>query len=44
MALLKRPRKIRKRAPRRFLPDPDEIPQIADEAECPDICLGGPSK
>lgn len=45
MAEHKRPRKIRKRAkPRKMLPDPDEIPQIADEVDCPDICLGGPSK
>jgi hypothetical protein len=40
----KRPRKLRHRKPRRFLPDPDEIPQIADDADVPDICLGGPPK
>jgi hypothetical protein len=40
----KRTRKIRQRKPRRFLPDPDEIPQIADDADVPDICLGGGHK
>lgn len=43
MALLKRPRKVRKHAKqRKLLPDADEIPQIADEVDCPDICLGSP--
>lgn len=45
MAEHKRPRKIRKRAkPRKLLPDADEIPQIEDDADVPDICLGGGNK
>lgn len=43
MAEHKRPRRQKKRAKTRgLLPDPDEIPQIQDDVDVPDICLGGP--
>lgn len=42
MAEHKRPRKRRKKARgRKFLPDADEIPQVLDEVDVPDMCIGG---